>query len=215
MVGSTPLSATTDEQGNFTLTYVPTGTRRIIAQIDGSIALSQTLSLTAGKEYRLTFVLLPSNPVSAYRFVLTWNDAGPTDLDMHLWLPATVPAHIHWANPGDLDVFPRALLHRDDRNAGGPETIQVDQLQPGGKYLLSVYKKSEDGTWKNAAAVIQVYKGDTLIATYRAPLSTSAYRWWQVLTLDGTTGAITLLNKIIPTSGAAYDAAGGTLESKP
>lgn len=214
-ISGTPLSATSDENGRFSINSVPIGNRKVGASADGRVALAQTLSLAAGKEYVVQFSLLPSNPTSAYRFVLTWDNAGPADLDLHLWLPSTTPAHIHWNNSGDLENFPRAYLHRDDRDASGPETLQIDQLQPGGKYLLAVFRKSDDGTWKNAKAKFQVYQGDVLIATYQAPLSTGAYRWWQVMSIDGASGAITLLNKITATSAAAYDATGGTLEEKP
>ena len=214
-IAGTTQTTTTAADGSYRLDYVNVGKRQVNAQTEERIPAGQMLVVQAGKEYNLRFVSLPVDPASAYRFVLTWDQTVSTDLDLHLWLPTASPEHIYWGNAGQLNDFPGALLHRDDRDGGGPETVQVNLLQPDGNYLLAVYRRSGEIPWNKARAVVQVYKGNILVATYKAPLSTSTSRWWKVLILNGTTGAITPYNRLTISSGAAYDPATGTFEDKP
>jgi hypothetical protein len=142
------------------------------------------------------------------RIVLRWGEE-PRDLDSHLWLPPESPYHIFWRDKGAVSQFPFAELDIDDITSFGPETITIADLQVG-TYLYAVHLYNGVGTIGTSEAVVEVYKGATLLRTYEPPTDgpwdeqevplINPYNdrriWWKVfeLTSDGTDVAITDFN---------------------
>jgi hypothetical protein len=143
------------------------------------------------------------------RFILTWKNR-PADLDSYLFTPSingSAPTFITNNRPGAIFVPPFAYLDRDARNGFGPETITIRQLFPG-TYTYSVFNNSpgsftdpnnRDGELYGSGAVVQIYNDKGLVQSITAPeqkSTTGNAQWWNVCTLDGNTGNITIINKI-------------------
>lgn len=143
------------------------------------------------------------------RFILTWKDR-PADLDSYLFIPSingAAPTFITYNRPGAIFVSPLAYLDRDARNGFGPETITIRQLFPG-TYTYSIFNSSpgsltnpskRDGELYGSGAVVQIYNDKGLVQSITAPeqkSTTGNAQWWNVCTLDGKTGNITVINKI-------------------
>lgn len=108
-----------------------------------------------------------------------------------------------------MSQFPFAELDIDDITSFGPETITIADLQVG-TYLYAVHLYSGTGTIGTSEAVVEVYKGATLLRTYAPPTDgpwdeqevplINPYNdrriWWKVfeLTSDGADVAITDFN---------------------
>ena len=206
-VVGTPLLATSDASGAYTLTAIPAGTRTLSVSSPGRISTSGSLAVANGALSRFSTALLPSGaPTGQYRIVLFWEN-GPTDLDAHFWLPTTTPNHIRWDNPGVTESFPSAALLADAVRPYGVETIQIDQLYSG-TTTFGVYNYSNDTNLRNAKATVWIYNGDTLTKTIRQTTSGS-YRWWKVFSLSST-GSISVSNRIVSSAPGSYDKSGGT-----
>lgn len=153
----------------------------------------------------LTKELLPGS----LRFVLTWKDR-PGDLDAYLFIPPILglpPLSINWSLRGELFERPFVYLDRDALNGFGPETITIRQLFPG-MYTFSVLNRSFGvakpdnrlGELAGSGAVVQIYNDKGLLHTITVPeqKSTTATTavWWNVCTVDGSTGNISIINQV-------------------
>jgi uncharacterized protein YfaP (DUF2135 family) len=126
--------------------------------------------------------------------VLTWGDE-PDDLDAHLWLPMETPFHVFFARRGNLTACPFAALDTDALFGFGPETITIKQRVEG-TYPYAVHQFiSTDGPLATSGARVEVFDSSGLIATVNVPTDGTG-EWWNVLTIDGATGAITEINQI-------------------
>ncbi|RJP49241.1 MAG: hypothetical protein C4583_12945 [Anaerolineaceae bacterium] len=145
-------------------------------------------------------------------FVLTWG-SSPSDLDSHLWLPPATPYHVYFARRGSQTAFPFASLDRDDVNGYGPETIGILSYYAG-TYKYAVYQYSSSGTLSASGAQVRVYRYGALIQTYNVPSGTG--RWWYVLDVNGSSGAITPRNYLTSTQPGTYNSgAAGAAEDGP
>lgn len=137
-----------------------------------------------------------------YKFILTWGQS-PEDLDSHLFTPEIDGSthHVYYANSGAPSVAPYAWLDVDDTSSFGPEVVTVEQLYPG-TYTYSIYEYSGNNTLSESGAVVQVFHGRELIGTYAIPTTPQAgdHWWWTVGTVDGATGAFTLVNTVTESS---------------
>jgi hypothetical protein len=168
------------------------------------------------------------------RIVLRWGEE-PRDLDSHLWLPLESPCHIFWFDKGAVNAFPFAELDIDDVTSFGPETITIADLQAG-TYLYAVHLYAGAGTIGTSEAVVQVFKGATLLRTYEPPTDgpwdeqdplSNPYNdrriWWKVfeLTSDETNVAIADINVSSTdpapcgSSGPLARSAGAAIPTKP
>jgi hypothetical protein len=133
-----------------------------------------------------------------YKFILTWGDE-PRDLDSHLFTPEIEGGthHVYYGNSGAPSVAPYAWLDVDDTSSYGPEVVTIEALHPG-TYQYSIYEYSGANTLTESQAVVQVFHGRVLIGTYEIPVTPQAGDnwWWNVGTVDGTTGAFTLVNTV-------------------
>lgn len=188
-------TATTDASGNYTIPELPPGTYTLEASAPGFLRSTQeNVQVIAGQNTVVNFSLSPLLALGELRLVLTWGQ-DPRDLDSHLWLPEGTPYHIAYFRRGDLDACPFARLDRDDTSSFGPETITIKQRFDG-TYVYAVYKYSGVGELTESEAQVNVYDSTGLIATFNVP-TTGTGRWWDVLRIDGTTGAITEINQIV------------------
>jgi hypothetical protein len=171
------------------------------ATATGYVTTQQNVTVVANQTVNVNLALSPVLNQGEIRIVLTWG-ALPTDLDSHLWLPWTHPYHIYFSNKGYCSSDPFACLDVDDTTSYGPETVTIKQ-RFSGNYTYAVYQWSSSGSLTTSGARVQVYSSTGLIRDYYVPTSGTGY-WWAVFRMDGTTGVITDLNYITPTSPAPY-----------
>jgi hypothetical protein len=100
---------------------------------------------------------------------------------------------VYFANRGSATSPPFATLDIDDVSGFGPETITIERLLPG-QYTYAVHNFSNEAPLSGSGAQVQVLSPTGVVATFNVPAGSG--RWWTVLTLDGTTGAITPVNTI-------------------
>ncbi len=129
------------------------------------------------------------------RIVLNWGDL-PADLDSYLKTPPIEGNEytVYYGSKGDANVAPYVTLDHDDQNGYGPETITIYQ-QFVGTYKFYVHQYSSLGELPTSNAVVQVYNQTGLIQTINIP-TTGTGSYWNVLTIDGSTGEITVINSI-------------------
>lgn len=135
-----------------------------------------------------------------YKFILTWGDY-PTDLDSYLATPVIDgTAHVVcYYNRGSADSAPYAWLDVDDTSSWGPEATTVEQLHDG-TYTFAVNDYSGNGLLSTSGAHVEVFAGRTRVGGYDVPTSGGDQPnwWWIVGTVDGTTGAFTPVNSLVP-----------------
>ncbi len=131
----------------------------------------------------------------ALKIVLTWGNE-PTDLDSHLYTPEIEGSnyHIYYVDKGSLESPPYAWLDIDDTSSYGPETIWFERLFTD-TYTYSVYNYSGVPDITTSSAHVEVIDAQGVIAAFDVPVIGSG-RWWNVFTLDGTTGEIARINTI-------------------
>jgi hypothetical protein len=141
--------------------------------------------------------LTPNLPPSQTRIILSWGDA-PRDLDSHLTgpLPDGTRFHLYWlyAESRPNNEWPYgnyAKLDLDDTFYYGPETTTIYDQLPG-VYRFSVHDFSNrevvtGAHWlARSAAVVRVYKGERLAATFNVPANQDG-TLWTVFEMDGDT----------------------------
>ena len=135
-----------------------------------------------------------------YKFILTWGVA-PRDLDSHLYTPEIdgTTHHVYFANSGSSTTAPYAWLDVDDTSSYGPEATTIEELYPG-TYTFAVYDWSGDGQLSTSQAHVEVFNGRDRVGGYDVPAAggDGPYWWWTVGTVDGATGAFTLVNTLAP-----------------
>ncbi len=192
----------TNSDGTYSIN-VNLGNRTITASKSGFISLPRTINVSAGGTYYLNFTLSPILQNAVNRIVLTWGE-NPHDLDLHMKTP-TIEGneyHIYYASLGNSTSPPYAYLDHDDTTSYGPETITITQLFPG-TYRVFIHNFTDreipnSTTLASSSAVIDLYNIQGLIQTIHIPASGSG-RYWNVCTINGSTGQITVINQIIDT----------------
>jgi uncharacterized protein YfaP (DUF2135 family) len=170
---------------------------RIRVEADGySMYNYNGLRLQSG-ENQFDLSLSPVLQAGNLRFVLNWG-AQPQDLDSHMLVPGTVQQsegyHVYFGFEGYADQEPYVTLDHDITDGFGPETITVYRLMAG-TYHYYVYNWSESPDITTSSGVVQIYGESGLMQTVRVP-STGAGLYWYVATIDGSTGRVTLINRI-------------------
>ncbi len=183
-------TAATDASGRYQLTGLAAGSTQVTASATGFISDTATVTVPTSGNATQEFALSQSLAVGQTRIVLTWG-ATPRDLDSHLFVPGG--AEIYYGSRGIQTASPFAALDVDDTNGSGPETITIARLSAG-TYTYSVYNYSNEAAISASGARVQVYRGDGVIQSFTVPGGTG--RWWNVFTMDGTTGAISPVNRI-------------------
>jgi len=195
-------SAVTNSQGEYQISKVPVGERRIVASSDRYIGLEEIIRVENNIATPMVFTLSPKLKSGEVRIVLNWG-SSPQDLDAHLWLPNQNQSHVYYISErrGSLDLFPFSRIDVDAKEGNGPETITIGKLYEG-IYTYSVNQFSSDSSLGDSNAVVRVYSGDSLIHTFEVPKGEG--RWWRVLTIDGRTGAMKPENVLTKDNPAPY-----------
>lgn len=174
---------------------------------------NQILGIGTNDTATLNISLSPALSAGQMRIVLRWSQ-NPRDLDAHLLTPTIQGRsyHIFFGNRGRASVIPFDTLDRDDTDGFGPETISMYRLFPG-RYVYYVHRFAGTDSLRNSQAVVEVYTDAGLVQTIRIPTSGSG-DYWHVCEIDGSTGALTLVNQIVssPPNGAP-DAVSSTKEN--
>ena len=128
----------------------------------------------------------PEGTENEIRIVLSWG-SDPSDLDSHLYGPSGGGrVHIAYNSRGSLTAAPQVALDVDDTSSYGPETVTI-VAQQSGVYRYAVHHYSGGGTISTSGAVVQVYRGGTLLARFEPPAGSSGSKdVWHVFELDGS-----------------------------
>ncbi len=190
------LSVRSNADGEYSMRGLLPGTYTLTASLNGFIRQQVSFSVGYGTNLTRNFNLASFPDDGQFRIVLNWNGT-PADLDAHLWLPPTNPAHLSKDNPGDIgDDGVRAQVDVTNANNFGPEVITLDSALFAGTYTYAVYLNAAPETFVNTGARVAVYEGSLFRGEYVIP-GTGIGHWWKVFTLDGTT-------RKISTSGADF-----------
>jgi hypothetical protein len=203
--GTIVRSATSSQEGAYSLTQLAGGTYTVRITATGYAEFSSDIAIGTDQQVSRTFAILPATTGGEVSIVLTWG-AEPTDLDSYLEVPAsggTGPATIFYGNPGSASSYPFATLDVDDTDGFGPETIVIVQ-QLAGTYTYSVHNYSGSPALSTSGATVEVYRGNTRIATFAVP--NAAGDLWTVFTLNGAT--LTPVNQMGSSSGQLAPGAG-------
>jgi hypothetical protein len=185
--GTVVSTASTNASGQYRFTGLEAGTYSVTAQVPEYVQGIITGISVGGTEVANQDVLLsPVGSENEIRVVLSWG-ANPSDLDSHLYGPDGNGSrfHIAYNAKGSLSSAPYAGLDVDNTNSFGPETITVVR-QHDGTYRYAVHHYGGSGTISQSGAVVQVYRGSTLLGRFEPPAGASGSGdIWNVFELDG------------------------------
>jgi len=225
LVSVAGLSATTDNNGNYTITNIPAGalkaafsanntsgpaplavnffdqstenTNTVVCSKTGySTYTNNQVIIPQGGTLTLNISLSPALAPGSMRFVLNWG-AVPEDLDSHLNTPVIEGQsyHIYYMNQGSATTPPYAALDYDVTHGFGPETMTIYQKFTG-TYQYYIYDYTGGAVpITQSQAVVQIYDEFGLIQTLQVPTSGTG-RYWYVCDLNGANGQITIRNVI-------------------
>lgn len=200
--------------GQYDFPELPPGNYSVEASSPGMLNATRPATILSGGSSQVDFSLSPLMVAGQLRMVLTWGTL-PSDLDSHLWLPAATPYHVFYGNRGSATACPFAELDVDDTSGEGPETITITRMFPG-IYNYAIYNYSGSPSITTSQAQVQVFDSTGLKTTVNIP-ATGEGRTWRVLTFDGSTGSVTVINEVgdfdppyIETTSGCIDA--GTLQ---
>jgi len=195
-ISGTSTSTTTNSSGQYTL--LATGSS-VTLEITATGFVTTTIAVTLTGSTTLVQNVSLSTAVASgeYRFTLNWTKDSsnrPNDLDFHLLVPtSTGCTEVYYASRGSITSSPFAQLEVDNINVVGDpptETIRISRLTAG-TYRLFVhdYAGELSNGLETSRATVQVFGSAGLITTLSVP--TGSGRYWTVLSINGSTGAIT------------------------
>jgi hypothetical protein len=152
--GSPAISATTDNNGDYTLNYVDTGSVTVVAGKTGYTSATKATTVADATTTSNIDLALVQNSYATSKYIITLEWAGgggivPEDLDIHLYAPdvtddggspydecafsdgvvGATTCHIKYNKKGDndgtLDNQPFAGLDNDEKFGYGPETLAI------------------------------------------------------------------------------------------
>lgn len=213
--GTITRTATTRSDGTFTLTNLP-------ADVDFTVTASRTTYVTTVEERTwrvregniewLVFFALPKVQGSdVFTAVVEWRGwCGCGDLDAYLWLPSSLPDRnkymVSWRDRGNLNAHPFARFLRDEPWESpwrSWDPVHAEALtfrtRYAGTFTFAVGSRGSCN-WSCADAVVRLYRGDSLVGTWRAA-EAAGFRggWWTVFRASGTTAtAVQRLGDVFP-----------------
>lgn len=187
----------TDGNGKYSYKGLTTGYYTMEVSKDGYITGYFDIIAAPSNEIcqNQNFSISPELPEGQYRIVLTWGQ-NPRDLDSHITGVTSSGSsfHVYFSNmnawDGDVHVV---NLDIDDTSSYGPETVTLIPTTSE-TYRYYVYRYAGSGSISTSSAHIEVYKGNSLIATYDAPTNQGTGDYWTVFEI--TNGTIKTVNKI-------------------
>ena len=206
LVGNNDLIAvvTTNSNGYYEF-EAPIGQYEIKVMKEGFV--NNAISVTIFNDVtNANIVLNPENPAvidGNLRVVLKWGPY-PSDLDSHMVGPEeNGKFHVYYRDMNSNYVS----LDTDDTSSYGPETITINQSEPGVySYYVHDYSNRYDSnstSMSNSGATVQLYVGNTLMYTINVPTN-QVGTVWHVFDYDSNTGMITLANEFRNQSEPSY-----------
>lgn len=215
--GAITRTAATRADGTFTIINMPTGTYTVTASKSGYVTTTDetTWEVPEGCWNLLPFFALPKTQAAdVWTAVLEWRGwCGCWELDSYLWLPGTLPDRnkymVFWLDRGNLNAHPFARLLRDE-----PWEIpwrpwwplyaeaMVFRTRYTGSYTFAVHDFVGECDWGCADAVVRLYRGGSLVDTYRARDAIGSGVWWTVFQVSGT--AVTAVRTLGPDFPGSY-----------
>lgn len=198
-------TSTTNNEGVYNV-ELPLGNYTIEMIKDGFITNFFNIFVLSGSTLNQNSTLVPNSsevPVGDLRVVLTWGNT-PSDLDSHLLGPTADGAsnfHIYF---GHKSYYENGIMYADldldDTTSYGPETTTVYSMNSSGKYSYYVHDYTNGSNYNssemsNSSAKVEVYKGDTLYATYNIPTNKEGIVW-HVFDFDAEQNKILPINNI-------------------
>ena len=194
---------TTDVDGHFLLEPADVGTYVLTASKTGYAGYASSNVAVAISEDKVWDFSMSPILASGMRFVLNWG-ATPRDIDLHIKTPSISGNvyHVYYMSKGHGgagdNVVPYVKLDADGREGFGPETITIYRPQTGTYHLyVNNYKADVGNTGElpGCGATIGIYDSTGLLQSVTVP-ATGTGDWWDVATINGATGAITLINTL-------------------
>ena len=198
-VRGTSLSATTDEQGNFSIDCVESGPVTLDTSASGYSPRTDSATIVSQDTVYISIALVPlvacdtgNGPIT---IVLTWGES-PRDLDSHMSGPDAGGGdrfHMAYFN---RDPEPYVSLDVDDTTSYGPETTTITPTSgstfAAGDYHFWVHNFSGESSFSGSQGVVTVSQCGQQLAQF--PVSAASgdptMRIWNVLSMgvaaDGT-----------------------------
>lgn len=180
-----PQTVVTDESGEYT-GHIAKGNYSVSTSADGYVSDSRLVTVNADGQVMNITLIRHTSSTTEYKAVLTWGES-PRDLDSHLIGSDGInePYHVYYSSPDayspDSDKVIASLDH-DDTTSYGPETVTFD-VSSNGTYSYYVHNYSQDGNMNQSGAEVRLYKGNSLINTYRIPPTWSDNNRWPVFSI--------------------------------
>jgi hypothetical protein len=181
---------------------MPAGNYTVTASKSGYITTTdeRTWDVPEGCWNLLPFFALPKTQASdVWTAVLEWRGWHHWELNSYLWLPETLPDRnkymVFWFDRGNLNVHPFARLLREEPGEMPWRPwlpLFVEPLTFRTKYGCS-YKYAVNDffgfetSWCDDDVVVRLYRGSSLIGTYKACDAIGTGYWWTVFHICGTT----------------------------
>jgi len=200
--GTITCTATTRSDGTFTITNMPAGEYTVTASKSGYVTTTDEMTwyVPEGCWNLLPFFALPKTQASdVWTAVLEWRGWHHWDLDSYLWLPETLPDRnkymVFWFDKGNLNAHPFARLLRDEPGQMPfrpwlPLFVEALTFRTRytGTYTFAVNDfDGVEGNWCFDDVVVRLYRGSSLIGTYKACDASGTGYWWTVFKISGTT----------------------------
>lgn len=179
----------------------PAGPYTVHFDAAGYESEARLVTLTPGGSINRDMFMMPKVPEGSLRIRLTWA-AEPADIDLHVTGPGqnNTRYNVYFAHRFDRTSTGLTVgLDRDDTDSYGPETTTVP-LSPG---TLKVFVHNwTDRAVTSGPLLSRLGRSEAVVDVYSARGHQG--RWtidprasgtlWSVLSIDGTTGAITPVN---------------------
>ena len=187
----------TDTEGKYSYSSIETGYYTVEMSRTNYMPTRFNVSLEEGANEHNGYLSLNNlETPNDFRVVLTWG-IYPTDLDSHLYGKlASDVVHVYYAHKTDSLSGETINLDRDDVTSYGPETTTFT-INPAAsyEYFIHWYSYASSYDWSMTEVKIDLYRGNTHVATYTAPAApddTNRYRYWRVFKI--VNGAVEDIN---------------------
>lgn len=189
--------------GTFQFSQILSGLYSLTASKPGFIPSTVSINVEPGANLTQDIAISPRVAAGNVRIVLTWG-LTPRDLDSHLFTPSIEGRtyHIYFGSKGSTRTAPYAELDVDDTNSFGPETITIARFFPG-TYAYAVHdytnrSNPSSNQLVQSGATVEVYSAERLMGRFRIADVTNPGpgTWWNLFTIDGTRGDLTLINRL-------------------
>ncbi|KPA17811.1 hypothetical protein MHK_001970 [Candidatus Magnetomorum sp. HK-1] len=169
---------TTDSNGYYS-TILVTGGYTFSIEAENYAVTHPTVYSFGNSVTTKDLTLSPILSVGNMRIVLSWG-MNPLDLDSHLVkkVNGSQEYHIYYSDQSGTNGD---NLDHDDVESYGPETVTIENVDPGADYYYFVKQFSDDSNLKSSSAKVEVYYGNSHFI-YNVPNEDGIY--WEVFEIQ-------------------------------